>query len=128
MAASDLPDSPSGSDSRKNTSTRSSDPENAQLYPLKGVSTNVSSVAIDRGLLNFAGATPSAPATMANSPVSSAEAVSDVDAMLLVKPGDESAFAYLVRKYRRPMVGFISPLSPNPSTPAQLAQTISLPV
>src|SRR5260370_7185514 len=82
MAASDLPDPPSGSDSRKNTSTRSSDPENAQLYPLKGVSTRVSSVAIDRRLLNFAGATPSAHATMATSAISSAEAVSDVDVTL----------------------------------------------
>src|SRR5260370_31719104 len=122
MAVSDLPDPPSVSDSRENTSTRSPDPENAQLSPPKGVSTKVSSVAMDRGLLNFAGATPSAHATMANSAVSSAEAVSDVDVMLRVKTGDESAYAYLVQKYRRPMVGFMYRMCHNPSTAEELAQ------
>ena len=40
----------------------------------------------------------------------SAEADSDVEAMLRVKTGDEAAFSYLVQKYRRPMVGFTAPL------------------
>src|SRR5713101_675178 len=123
MAASDLPDPPSVTDSRENTSTRSSDPENAQLSPPNGVSTNVSSVAMDRALLgcglpSLSGApsSSSAPITMANSAVSSAEAVSDVDVMLRVKTGDESAYAYLVQKYRRPMVGFMYRMCHNPST------------
>ncbi len=86
----------------------------------------------DRGLLNFAGAPPSssAPNTKANSVVSSDDssdhAVSDVDAMLRVKTGDESAFAYLVRKYRRPMVGFMYRLCHNPSTAEELAQEVFL--
>jgi len=127
MAASDIPDAQSVSDSGENTSTRISAPEDAQLSTPNGVSTDVSSVAIDRrGLLNFAGTPPSAPATMANSAVTPDAAVSDVDVMLRVKTGDESAFAYLVQKYRRPMVGFMYRLCHNPSTAEELAQEVFL--
>jgi len=126
MAASDTPDPRSVTDSRENTSAQPRAPENAQLSPPNGVSTDVSSVAIDRGLLNFAGASPFAPATMANSAVSSAEAVSDVDVMLRVKTGDESAYAYLVQKYRRQMVGFMYRMCHNPATAEELAQEVFL--
>jgi len=131
MAASDTPDSPSASNSRENTSPRAPDTENTQLSAPNGVSSNVSSVAMDRGLLgralpSFTGARPSAPAAMANSIVSRDDAVSDVDVMLRVKTGDESAFAYLVQKYRRPMVGFMYRLCHNPSTAEELAQEVFL--
>ena len=46
--------------------------------------------------------------------------------MLRVKTGDESAFAYLVQKYRRPMVGFMYRLCHNPSTAEELAQEVFL--
>ena len=129
MAASDIPDARSVTDSRDNTSARVPASEDAQLSAPNGVSTNVSSVAIDRGLLNLAGTRSSAPATRANSVVSTdaaADAVSDVDAMLRVKTGDESAFAYLVQKYRRPMVGFMYRMCHNPSTAEELAQEVFL--
>ncbi|MGB6386778.1 MAG: RNA polymerase sigma factor [Terriglobales bacterium] len=123
MAASDIPDARSVSDSRENTSAHIPAHDDAQLCPPNGVSTDVSSVAIDRGLLNFAGASSSsAPPTMANS----GEAISDVDVMLRVKTGDESAFSYLVQKYRRPMVGFMYRLCHNPSTAEELAQEVFL--
>jgi RNA polymerase sigma-70 factor (ECF subfamily) len=125
MAASDIPDSPSASDSRENTSPHLPAPENAQLSAPNGVRTDVSSVAMDRGLLNLRGARPPAPAAVANSAVSS-DAVSDVDVMLRVKTGDESAFAYLVQKYRRPMIGFMYRLCRNPSTAEELAQEVFL--
>jgi RNA polymerase sigma-70 factor (ECF subfamily) len=90
-------------------------------------------VAIDRGLLNggildrgprnFAGA----PANSGASPDGSPDAaVSDVDVMLRVKTGDESAFAYLVQKYRRPMVGFMYRLCHNQATAEELAQEVFL--
>ena len=133
MAASDTPDSRSVSDSRENTSAHVPAPEDAQLSPPNGVSTDVSSVAIDRGmpsrgLLNFAGAPPStsAPAPIANSIASTDPAVSDIEVMLRVKTGDESAFAYLVQKYRRPMVGFMYRWCHNPSTAEELAQEVFL--
>jgi RNA polymerase sigma-70 factor (ECF subfamily) len=82
----------------------------------------VSSVAIDRGLLSFAGTPSSVPATVADS----LEPVSDADVMLRVKTGDESAFAYLVQKYRRPMVGFLYRLCHNPAAAEELAQEVFL--
>ena len=128
MASPDIPDARSVTDSRENTSAPLSGSVEAQLSPPNGVSTDVSSVAIDRGLLgvNLAGTRSSAPAGMANSVVASDAAVSDVDAMLRVKTGDESAFAYLVEKYRRPMVGFMYRMCHNPSTAEELAQEVFL--
>ena len=46
--------------------------------------------------------------------------------MLRVKTGDESAFAGLVQKYRRPMVGFMYRFCHNPATAEELAQEVFL--
>jgi RNA polymerase sigma-70 factor, ECF subfamily len=142
MAASDIPESSSVTDSQENTSAPIPASKDAQLYPPNGVPKDVSSVAIDRGLLDggvpgrgmldrglrsFGGvpAASSAPDTVANSG-GSGESISDVDVMLRVKTGDESAFAYLVQKYRRPMVGFMYRMCHNPSTAEELAQEVFL--
>src|SRR5271170_3178215 len=136
MTASDTPEARPVTDSRENTSACRPAPEDPQLSPPNGVSTDVSSVAMDRVLLNggipdrgrpnFGGASsPPAPAAMENS-VSPDAAASDVEAMLRVKTGDESAFAYLVQKYRRPMIGFMYRLCHNPSTAEELAQEVFL--
>ena len=77
-------------------------------------------MAIDRGLLTFGGG----PQTAAV--VDSAETVSDADVMLRVKTGDEAAFAYLVQKYRRPMVSFMYRLCQNPAAAEELAQEVFL--
>ncbi|MFY9907926.1 MAG: RNA polymerase sigma factor [Terriglobales bacterium] len=133
MAASDTPEARPVTDSRESTSARGSEPEETQLSAQDGVLTGVSSVAIDRGLLNrglpnFPGAAPSnsLPSGIANSAMSVAEPGSDVDLMLRVKMGDESAFAILVQKYRRPMVGFMYRFCHNPSTAEELAQEVFL--
>lgn len=75
---------------------------------------------MDRGLLAFAGA-PHSSAAMAN-----ADALSDADVMLRVKKGDESAFTFLVQKYRRPIIGFLYRMCHNPSTAEELAQEVFL--
>jgi RNA polymerase sigma-70 factor, ECF subfamily len=133
MAASDTPERKAVTDSRENTSAPESEPEGAQLSAQDRVPTGVSSVAIDRGLLSrgqrsFPGASPSnsVPGGVANSAMSAAEPGSDVDLMLRVKTGDESAFAGLVQKYRRPMVGFMYRFCHNPSTAEELAQEVFL--
>jgi RNA polymerase sigma-70 factor (ECF subfamily) len=141
MAASDIPGSGLPSDSGETTSTNEPLSGETQLSPADGVLMNVSSIAIDRGLLdggasrggmldpgllNFAGAPSNAPVSMANSMVNSDGTLSDVDVMLRVKTGDESAFSYLVQKYRRPMVGFMYRLCHNPSTAEELAQEVFL--
>jgi RNA polymerase sigma-70 factor, ECF subfamily len=50
----------------------------------------------------------------------------DVEAMLRVKAGDESAFAQLAQKYRRPMVGFMYRFCHNPAAAEELAQEVFL--
>jgi len=123
MPTSDSPDAGPVTGSRESDSAPSLDSGSAQLSRADGVSTNVSSVAIDRGLLNFAGTPPtSAPVARADS----VESVSDADVMLRVKAGDDSAFSYLVQKYRRPLVGFMYRLCHNPATAEELAQEVFL--
>jgi len=124
MVAPDIPGAQPLTNSQESTSTLGTSPGGTQLSPANGVSTDVSSVAIDRGLLTYAGTPSSAPTTMANS--LDAVAVSDADVMLRVKTGDESAFAYLVQKYRRPMVGFLYRLCHNPAAAEELAQEVFL--
>src|SRR3984957_13598868 len=136
MAASDTPDARPVTDSGESTCLASPAPDDTQLSAPIGVSTDVSSIALDRGLLdrglpaagssnggllNFGGK-PSA----ANSTASTEAAAADVEAMLRVKTGDESAFSFLVQKYRRPMVGYMYRLCHNPSTAEELAQEVFL--
>jgi RNA polymerase sigma-70 factor (ECF subfamily) len=127
MADSDTPKPKPATDSEGDSSRQSKAPEDVQLSAKPGVSTNVSSVAMDRGLLGLSGyalpnsGSPNSPAG-ANSP----EAAADVDAMLRVKAGDESAFGFLVQKYRRPMVGFMYRFCHNPSAAEELAQEVFL--
>src|SRR5581483_11684559 len=88
----------------KSTSKPPKDMLEAQLSDRSGVQSDVSSVALDRGFLSMAGV-----------PQSNAEAggLSDAQVMLRVKEGDESAFDYLVQKYRRPIVNFMYRMAHN---------------
>ena len=155
MPPPDIPDRKSVSNSKDDTSPQIPVPEDVQLSPSHGVSTDVSSVAVDRGLLGggFLGGDRSGRDLsdrgssdrslpdrglpnrgLPNFPVSSdpasgansAEAVSDADVMLRVKAGDEAGFSYLVQKYRRPMVGFMFRFCHNPSAAEELAQEVFL--
>jgi RNA polymerase sigma-70 factor (ECF subfamily) len=134
MAPPDIPDPKPVTSSGNDTSPRKPASEEVKLSSPDGVSTNVSSVAIDRGLMGrgLFGARPpergAANFTPAATPgaANSAESDSDVSAMLRVKTGDEAAFAYLVQKYRRPMVGFMFRFCHNPSTAEELAQEVFL--
>jgi len=51
---------------------------------------------------------------------------SDAEVMLQVKAGDEPAFAYLVQKYRRPMVSFMYRMAHNSAAAEDLAQEVFL--
>jgi len=83
----------------------------AQLSATDRVQADVSSVAIDRGLL---------AATGANG------VETDAEVMLRVKAGDDSAFEYLVQKYRRPMVNFMYRMAHNAAAAEDLAQEVFL--
>jgi len=144
MPPPDIPDRKSVSSSKDDTSPQIPAPEDVQLSPPHGVSTDVSSVAMDRGLLGggFLGGNRSdrdlsdrgssdrglSDRGLPNfaSGANSAEAVSDADVMLRAKAGDEAAFSYLVQKYRRPMVGFMFRFCHNPSAAEELAQEVFL--
>jgi len=55
-----------------------------------------------------------------------AESYTDAEVMLRVKAGDQSAFDYLVQKYRRPMVNFMYRMAHNSAGAEDLAQEVFL--
>src|SRR5947209_5056258 len=107
--------------SRGTTSSQEAAPEESQLSDTNGVETNVSSIALDRGLLAMGGRTSS---LVAADPT--AAGITDADIMLRVKAGDDSAFDYLVQKYRRPIVSFMYRMAHNSATAEELAQEVFL--
>ena len=78
---------------------------------------------MDRGLLAMGVSQPAA--SDAGSGVSG-EGRSDAEIMLQVKAGDDSAFAYLVQKYRRPMMSFMFRMTHSNAVAEDLAQEVFL--
>jgi RNA polymerase sigma-70 factor (ECF subfamily) len=58
--------------------------------------------------------------------VAGADVYTDAEVMLRVKAGDESAFDYLVQKYRRPLVSFMYRMARNTAAAEDLAQEVFL--
>jgi RNA polymerase sigma-70 factor (ECF subfamily) len=56
----------------------------------------------------------------------SLDGLTDAEVMLRVRAGDESAFDYLVQKYRRPMVSFMYRMAHNAAAAEDLAQEVFL--
>src|SRR4051812_13267198 len=100
------------------------DPENAQLSGKDGVETDVSTAALDRGMLIGAPASQASPAFSPG--FAGGEALSDADIMLRAKAGEQSAFEYLVQKYRRPMVSFMFRMAHSNAAAEDLAQEVFL--
>ena len=126
MAYSNDPPRPSVTPSSKGTSKGSPEDQDVQLSGLDGVDTDVSSVAMDRGLLAM-GSIGSQPAAESNTPLpGTAVGLTDAEIMLRVKAGDEPAFEYLVQKYRRAMVSFMYRMSHNSAAAEDLAQEVFL--
>lgn len=89
--------------------------ENTQLSDSDGVNSDVSSVALSRELLSLGGRAQAAEGGL-----------SDAEMMLRVKAGDDSAFDYLVQKYRRPIISFMYRMARNAATAEDLAQEVFL--
>lgn len=102
-------------DTRERTSTAPEEVLDTQLSVPDGVDTGVSSVALDRGLLAVASQLPAM-----------ADANDDAQVMLRVKAGDDSAFDYLVQKYRRAMISFMYRMTHNAAVAEDLAQEVFL--
>jgi len=81
---------------------------------------------MDRGLLEMGSIGPQPAAETAASLPGSAIGLTDADVMLRVKAGDESAFEYLVQKYRRAMVSFMYRMTHNSAAAEDLAQEVFL--
>ncbi len=79
---------------------------------------------MDRGLLAMASVPPQS-AIDADASASST-ALSDAEVMLRAKAGDESAFEFLVQKYRKPMVNFMYRMTHNSAVAEDLAQEVFL--
>ncbi len=102
----------------------------AQLSGSVGVTGDVASIALDRGILLGGSAVGSAEtletarASMTETPV--LEMLSDAEVMLRVATGDTEAFDYLVDKFRRPMISFMYRMTRNQSVAEVLAQEVFL--
>jgi RNA polymerase sigma-70 factor (ECF subfamily) len=114
------PASPSVSSSNEGTSAADQPSESTQLSDPKRVNPDVSSVALNYGLPPIGMRSPAAVAD----PV--AGELSDAEVMLRVKAGDDSAFDFLVQKYRRPMINFMYRMSHNSAAAEDLAQEVFL--
>jgi RNA polymerase sigma-70 factor, ECF subfamily len=105
------------------TSASSSELEDEQLSGLNGVQSGVSTAAIDGSVLM--GSLGSRPGTLQPA-LAGAEAYTDAEVMLRVKAGDQSAFDFLVQKYRRPLVSFMYRMARNSAVAEDLAQEVFL--
>ncbi len=79
---------------------------------------------MNRGLLSMAAVPRHVEAKAAVD--QSSEGLSDAQVMLRVKAGDQSAFEYLVQKYRRPMLSFMYRMAHNAAVAEDLAQEVFL--
>ena len=99
----------------------------AQLSGSRGVTGDVGSIALDRGLL-VGGAAQAAepPLRGALADPGLLEMLSDAEVMLCVAAGDDGAFDYLVEKYRRSMISFMYRMTHNQAVAEELAQEVFL--
>src|SRR5262249_48791175 len=111
------PDQSRLSSSSHGTSPDSDESPETQLSPSDGVRTDVSTAALDRSMLLAATVYPTGAGPQSQS---------DADIMLRVQAGDQSAFEYLVHKYRRPMVSFMYRMAHNSAAAEDLAQEVFL--
>jgi RNA polymerase sigma-70 factor, ECF subfamily len=125
MPFSNDPPRPRVSPSRKASSEDISEEHPEQLSDPDGVETDVSSIAMDRGLLAMGSGRPEPAAETGQLP-GAAVGLTDADVMLRVKAGDESAFDYLVQKYRRAMISFMYRMTHNSAAAEDLAQEVFL--
>jgi RNA polymerase sigma-70 factor (ECF subfamily) len=97
--------------------------EKGQLSARERVQPSVSTAAIDGSVL-MAGAGSRLESGLPAMAV--AESYTDAEVMLRVKAGDQSAFDYLVQKYRRPLVSFMYRMARNTAVAEDLAQEVFL--
>ncbi|HYH00393.1 MAG TPA: sigma-70 family RNA polymerase sigma factor [Terriglobales bacterium] len=100
----------------------------SQLSAAGRVSSDVSSLALETGILRAGNPAIGTADELGGEDVvrASIGVLDDAEIMLRVKAGDDSAFDYLVQKYRRPMVNFMYRMSHNAAIAEELAQEVFL--
>ncbi len=96
-----------------------------QLSMDRRVSSDVSSLALDSGMLRSSSSAVVAASQAGDIPPSVA-LQDDAQVMVRVAAGDDSAFDYLVQKYRRPIISFMYRMTHNAATAEELAQEVFL--
>src|SRR5579884_2400452 len=107
--------SPSNSEAYRDEDA-SQDP---QLSEDERVNSTVSSVALNYGL-------PVGVRSTATTASQETGELTDAEVMLRVKAGDDSAFDFLVQKYRRPIINFMYRMAHNSAAAEDLAQEVFL--
>jgi RNA polymerase sigma-70 factor (ECF subfamily) len=115
---------PAASPSSEGSSNDPAAQEKEQLSSRDGVQPSVSTAAMERGVLMASLTTR--PASGLQSAMAGVESYTDAEIMLRVKAGDQSAFDYLVQKYRRPLVSFMYRMARNTAAAEDLAQEVFL--
>jgi RNA polymerase sigma-70 factor (ECF subfamily) len=92
-----------------------------------GVSRDMASVALDRGMLQ--GRAPAGAAGMSAGTISGPagwRTMTDAQIMLRVREGDDAGFNFLIEKYRKPIVNFMYRMVHNQAIAEELAQEVFL--
>jgi RNA polymerase sigma-70 factor (ECF subfamily) len=123
-----FPDPPDRQKSRESRDLASVD--RAQLSSTEGVKEGVGTIALNPEMYpGVAEKTPAngAPVTLTRAAASRPLAeLSDAEVMLLAGTGDDSAFEYLMDKFRRPIVSFMYRMTHNQAVAEELAQEVFL--
>jgi len=101
-------------------------PESAQLSSRQRVSRGVSSLALSQELPAGAAAGPGLAGERGTMAATTLNLLSDAEVMLRVAAGDDTAFDYLVEKFRRPLVSFMYRMTHNQAVAEELAQEVFL--
>jgi len=119
-----FPDDPIRPKSNQSSGLPPSD--STQLPPPEGVKRGVGTIALNpegypaaTGKVSAGNGTP----RVASRPLSE---MSDAEVMLLAGTGDDSAFGYLVEKFRRPIISFMYRMTHNQAIAEELAQEVFL--
>ena len=122
------PEDPIRQKSPESRDLSSSDP--AQLSPPEGVRKGVGTLALNPemypGVAKAGSSKNGSPAGVARTAAKPMSEMSDAEVMLLAGAGDDSAFEYLVGKFRRPIVSFMYRMTHNQAVAEELAQEVFL--
>lgn len=104
--------------------------ERTQLSPTEGVKKGVGTLALNPemypGVADKGPAKNGVPVGLGRTGSKPLHELSDAEVMLLAGAGDDSAFEYLVDKFRRPIVSFMYRMTHNQAVAEELAQEVFL--